>query len=82
MDRLTEIVKALPEMMAGRELLSAMTTLPDYDDSIYVRREARLNTRGFGACHQFWKIKKSILKEAYGIEWYTPQEEYPHMHFD
>lgn len=49
---------------------------------VYVRREARLNTRGFGACHQFWEIKKSILKEAYGIEWYTPQEEYPHMHFD
>lgn len=40
MDRLTEIVKALPEMMAGRELLSAMTTLPDYDDSIRAESEA------------------------------------------
>lgn len=40
MDRLTEIVKALPEMMAGKELLSAMTTLPDYDDSIRAESEA------------------------------------------
>jgi len=40
MDRLTEIVKALPEMMAGKELLSAMTALPDYDDSIRVESEA------------------------------------------
>ena len=40
MDRLTEIVKALPEMMAGRELLSAMKTLPDYDDSIRAESEA------------------------------------------
>lgn len=40
MDRLTEIVKALPEMMAGKELLSEMTTLPDYDDSIREESEA------------------------------------------
>lgn len=40
MDRLTELVKALPEMMAGKELLSAMTALPDYDDSIRVESEA------------------------------------------
>ena len=40
MDRLTEIVKALPEMMAGKELLSAMTTLPHYDDSIRAKSEA------------------------------------------
>ena len=40
MDRLTEIVKALPEMMAGKELLSAMTILPHYDDSIRAESEA------------------------------------------
>lgn len=40
MDRLTEIVKALPEMMAGKELLSAMISLPDYDDSIRAESEA------------------------------------------
>lgn len=40
MDRLTEIIKALPEMMSGRELLSAMTTLPHYDDSIRAESEA------------------------------------------
>lgn len=40
MDRLTELVKALPEMMAGKELLSAMTSLPDYDDSIRAENEA------------------------------------------
>lgn len=40
MDKLTEIIKALPEMMAGKELLLAMTTLPDYDDSIREESEA------------------------------------------
>lgn len=40
MDRLTEIIKALPEMMAGKELLSAMTSLPDYDNSIREESEA------------------------------------------
>lgn len=49
---------------------------------VYVRLETRTRMQRFGACHQFWEIKKRILKEAYGIEWYTPQEEYPHAHFD
>lgn len=40
MDRLTEIVKALPEMIAGKELFSAMTSLPDYDGSIREETEA------------------------------------------
>jgi len=34
MDKLSDIIKALPDMLAGKELLSAMTMMPEYDDSI------------------------------------------------
>ena len=34
MDKLTEAVKAMPKMLAGDALASALTVLPDYDESI------------------------------------------------
>lgn len=35
-----------------------------------------------GWCHGFWKLKKQILKEKYGIEWRTPKEMNPGVAFD
>ena len=34
MHELSEIVRAMPKMLAGAELASALTVLPEYDDSI------------------------------------------------
>ena len=32
-----------------------------------------LNFKGkLGFCHIYWNIKKDILKQNYGIEWFTP----------
>ena len=37
---------------------------------------------GLGFCHIYWAVKKSILKERYGIEWKTPAELNPETTFD
>lgn len=40
MDKLTDIIKALPPMKAGNELLSALTVLPEYNKTICDENEA------------------------------------------
>lgn len=35
-----------------------------------------------GSCHTLWAIQKQILKEKYGITWYTPAELHPDVLFD
>lgn len=35
-----------------------------------------------GTCHRIWNRKKQILKEEFGIEWYSPREMNPGARFD
>ncbi len=35
-----------------------------------------------GSCHRLWTMQKKILKEKYGITWYTPAELNPDIKFD
>ena len=35
-----------------------------------------------GCCHRLWSLQKRILKEKYGITWYTPAELNPDIKFD
>ena len=35
-----------------------------------------------GSCHTLWIFQKRILKEKYGITWYTPAELNPDIKFD
>jgi hypothetical protein len=35
-----------------------------------------------GFCHLFWKTKKQILRDKYGIKWRSPQEMNPDVAFD
>ena len=35
-----------------------------------------------GSCHRLWTMQKNILKEKYGITWYTPAELNPDIKFD
>jgi len=35
-----------------------------------------------GSCHRLWALQKHILKEKYGITWYTPAELHPEIKFD
>jgi hypothetical protein len=38
--------------------------------------------RRLGWVHGYWRVKKRILKEKYGIEWQTPAEMNPKGAFD
>ena len=35
-----------------------------------------------GSCHRLWALQKQILKEKYGITWYTPSELHPEIKYD
>jgi hypothetical protein len=35
-----------------------------------------------GSCHRLWDMQKTILKEKYGITWYTPAELHPEIIYD
>jgi hypothetical protein len=35
-----------------------------------------------GSCHRIWAMQKEILKEKYGITWYSPAELHPEIIFD
>ena len=35
-----------------------------------------------GLCHSKWAFKKKMLKKWYNIDWKTPQEMNPDVHFD
>ena len=38
--------------------------------------------QGMGFCHTYWDAKKRILKEDYGIEWFSPAECNPTAMYD
>ncbi len=35
-----------------------------------------------GSCHTLWELQKRILKEKYGITWYSPDELNPEIIYD
>ena len=35
-----------------------------------------------GSCHTLWALLKTILKEKYGITWYSPSELNPDIRYD
>ena len=35
-----------------------------------------------GCCHRLWDMQKTILKEKYGITWYSPAELNPEIKYD
>ena len=37
-------------------------------------------TRGF--CHLYWQTKQRILKEKFGLTWFSPSEMNPSVRFD
>ena len=38
--------------------------------------------RGMGSCHRYWRTKKQILEEKYGVIWFSPAEMNPSILFD
>ena len=41
-----------------------------------------IDRRRLGWCHIYWKAKKELLKNKYGIDWKSPSEMNPDCEFD
>ena len=59
-----------------KKLNEAKRLMPDYPE-----QAARVFMQ-LGSCHRLWTMQKNILKEKYGITWYTPAELHPEIKFD
>jgi hypothetical protein len=64
---------------------------PIRDDPAYARAIEEAGRRAkeeidpsshMGSCHLFWRRKKEILKEEYGITWYSPSQMNPRVFYD
>ena len=60
----------------GKRLNEAKRLLPDHPE------QAAQVFMQLGSCHRLWTMQKKILKEKYGITWYTPDELHPEIIFD
>jgi hypothetical protein len=59
-----------------KKLSEAKMLLPDHPE------QAAQIFMQLGSCHRLWTIQKTILKEKYGITWYTPAELNPEIIYD
>ena len=59
-----------------KKLNEAKRLMPDHPE------QAAQVFMQLGSCHRIWAIQKQILKEKYGITWYTPDELHPEIIFD
>ena len=57
----------------AKRLLEVYPDEPEYAARLFMKR---------GSCHWLWVTKKHILKEKYGITWYSPSELNPDDYFD
>ena len=59
-----------------KKLNEAKRLMPDYPE------QAAQVFMQLGSCHRLWTMQKKILKEKYGITWYTPDVLHPEIKFD
>ena len=59
-----------------KKLNEAKRLMPDYPE------QAAQVFMQLGSCHTLWALQKRILKEKYGITWYSPSELNPDIKFD
>ena len=59
-----------------KKLNEAKRLMPDHPE------QAAQVFMQLGSCHRIWAIQKQILKEKYGITWYSPAELHPEIKFD
>ena len=59
-----------------KKLIKAKRLMPDYPE------QAAQVFMKLGCCHRLWDMQKTILKEKYGITWYSPAELNPEIIFD
>ena len=59
-----------------KKLNEAKRLMPDHPE------QAAQVFMQLGSCHRLWTMQKNILKEKYGITWYTPDVLHPEIKFD
>lgn len=59
-----------------KKLNEAKRLMPDYPE------QAAQVFMQLGSCHRLWDMQKIILKEKFGITWYTPAELHPEIIYD
>lgn len=69
----------------NQETLDAIAKIENLEEEI--RDDLSANYPGIcdgmlGFCHFYWSTKKAILKNKYGIEWFSPAEENPNVFYD
>ena len=69
------LYKSLRESVE-KKLNEAKRLMPDYPE------QAAQVFMQLGSCHTLWALQKRILKEKYGITWYSPSELNPDIKFD
>jgi len=64
------------KVSASKRIAEAKRLLPNNPE-----RAANLFIQ-LGCCHRLWDMQKTILKEKYGITWYSPDELNPEIIYD
>ena len=59
-----------------KKLNEAKRLMPDYPE------QAAQVFMQLGSCHRLWDMQKTILKEKFGITWYSPDELNPEIIYD
>lgn len=59
-----------------KKLNEAKMLMPDYPE------QAAQVFMQLGSCHRLWDMQKTILKEKFGITWYSPDELNPEIIYD
>jgi hypothetical protein len=73
------------QTQSGEEFRRLYDPIEEDPESVKAMQQAEKETqealsnsqRQMGFCHLFWNTKQRILKEKYGIEWFTPVQMNP-----
>lgn len=78
-NRIPDLEKQINAIMHPEELTSVEDDMFGEQSPI---QSQIMWTSGLGSCYTYWDVKKRLLKEKYGIIWYTPSECTPYMKYD
>lgn len=83
-NRRKDLLDSIMEERVPKNSVETLRRINEIEDEVNRKVAARLQDvpRQLGYCHCFWGEKKKILREEYGIEWYTPAEEDPSTCYD
>ena len=83
----TEIVGLLIGQADNTLYHDPIEDLPELADAFAAAEteiEAALKgkARGLGFCNTYWRVRKQILRDKYGIDWFSPRQMNPSVRFD